>query len=149
MSESPQTELYKSILKDCMLIKVIVQVVQNGGNTDGLPAEAKSLYVYTFGESPLEKLNMAWEGLQTNVNNIIDKNQGAKLTRSQGLKQVNMLAFFLYHLILTFRNSDYRKEEWYNSQAHDGKTCKLCSSFSYYARSKFECRGDWCSRSVC
>lgn len=88
ITESPQTEIYKSILKDCMVIKVIVQVVKNEGSLEGLPPEAKSLYVYTMGESPLEKLNIAWETLQTNVNNIIDKNLGQKKTLTQGLKQV-------------------------------------------------------------
>lgn len=89
VTESPQTELYKLILNDCMVIKVIVQVIQNEGNTDSLPIEAKSLYTYTFGDTPLEKLNMAWETLQTNVNNIVDKSQGQKKTVTAGLKQVN------------------------------------------------------------
>lgn len=93
MAESPQTEMYKAILKDCMTIRIIIQVVKNDGNVDILPPEAKGLYSYTFGQHPLEKLNIAWESLQMNVNNIVDTSQAQKKIQGQGLKQASCKKF--------------------------------------------------------
>lgn len=42
MVEHDQTQLYKNILQNSMLLRTIIQVVQNDGDINVLPVEAKA-----------------------------------------------------------------------------------------------------------
>ncbi|KAF2896564.1 hypothetical protein ILUMI_09614 [Ignelater luminosus] len=88
MVEHEQTQLYKNILQNGMLLRTIIQVVQNDGDINVLPVEAKGMYSLTQGKTPIEKLNNTWEALQLSVDGLVDKDVGGRNAIGLGLKQI-------------------------------------------------------------
>ncbi|XP_012257577.2 DNA-directed RNA polymerase I subunit RPA1 [Athalia rosae] len=89
MIEHPQSQVYKSIIQDCLVLRNIIQTIQDG-NTSQLPEEGRLVFDQIRGNSAVEKLHNAWEQLQTNVDHVMDRDMN-KTTQSascQGLKQV-------------------------------------------------------------
>ncbi|KAF5293076.1 hypothetical protein FQR65_LT11068 [Abscondita terminalis] len=86
--ESEQSQVYKMILQNSMLIRAVIQVVQNDGDMEVLTSEAKAVYSLAQGKTPIEKLNNAWEALQLNVDELIDKDNVREKGGGEGLKQI-------------------------------------------------------------
>ncbi|XP_043278475.1 DNA-directed RNA polymerase I subunit RPA1 [Venturia canescens] len=87
--EHPQTQVYKSIIQDCLVLRNIIQTIQDG-DTHQLPEEGRAVFEGIRGESAAEKLHHAWTSLQSNVDHLMDR-ELSKTTESancQGLKQV-------------------------------------------------------------
>ncbi|XP_001602617.2 DNA-directed RNA polymerase I subunit RPA1 [Nasonia vitripennis] len=87
--EHPQTQVYRSIIINCLTLRNIIQAIQDG-DTSRLPDAGKLVYNNTRGSSAIEKLHNAWQELQANVDHLIDRDM-SKTTESancQGLKQV-------------------------------------------------------------
>ncbi|KRT85876.1 hypothetical protein AMK59_2987, partial [Oryctes borbonicus] len=87
VTESSQSQIYKAILHDAFLLNVIIKVVHSDGSLNTLDDVATGAYTVAKGNSPTEKLHLAWDSLQYNVNNILDK-QGKSSGGEQGLKQI-------------------------------------------------------------
>ncbi|XP_017875380.1 DNA-directed RNA polymerase I subunit RPA1 [Ceratina calcarata] len=89
MIEHPQTQVYKSIIQDCLVLRNIIQTIQDG-DTEQLPEEGKLVFEQIKGNTPIEKLHNAWQSLQVNVDHIMDRdmNKTAESMNCQGLKQV-------------------------------------------------------------
>ncbi|KAI4454954.1 dna-directed rna polymerase [Holotrichia oblita] len=87
VTENNQSQIYKAILHDVFLLNVIIKVIQNDGRVNILDEAATGAYTVARGSSSLEKLHLAWDSLQYNVNNILDK-QGRDTGGEQGLKQI-------------------------------------------------------------
>ncbi|XP_036139810.1 DNA-directed RNA polymerase I subunit RPA1 isoform X2 [Monomorium pharaonis] len=87
--EHPQTHIYKSIIQDCLVLKNIIQTIQDGG-TDHLPQEGRLVFEQIKGITPVEKLHNAWQALQSNVNHLMDRdmNKTPESINGQGLKQI-------------------------------------------------------------
>ncbi|RZB40094.1 DNA-directed RNA polymerase I subunit RPA1 [Asbolus verrucosus] len=88
ITEHPQSQIYKSIIHDTILLKLIIQVARNKGDLSNLPTEAKGAYNVAQGDSPIEKLNIAWEGLQYNVDALVDSARAKQASGASGLKQI-------------------------------------------------------------
>ncbi|CAG5085409.1 Similar to Polr1a: DNA-directed RNA polymerase I subunit RPA1 (Mus musculus) [Cotesia congregata] len=87
--EHPQNQAYKSILSDCLVIKNIIKVVQDG-DTRNLPQEGVQVYKDVRGTSAIEKLHNAWQILQANVDHLMDRDM-TKTNDSancEGFKQI-------------------------------------------------------------
>ncbi|XP_011298685.1 DNA-directed RNA polymerase I subunit RPA1 [Fopius arisanus] len=87
--EHPQTQVYKHIMQDCLVLRNIIQTIQDG-DTSQLPEEGKLVFETIRGATPLEKLHNAWSALQGNVDHLMDRDM-SKTSESmtcQGLKQI-------------------------------------------------------------
>lgn len=89
MVEHPQTHIYKSIIQDCLVLRNIIQTIQDGG-TDHLPQEGRLVFEQIKGATAVEKLHNAWQALQSNVNHLVDRdmNKTSESMNGQGLKQI-------------------------------------------------------------
>ncbi|KZC10083.1 PREDICTED: DNA-directed RNA polymerase I subunit RPA1 [Dufourea novaeangliae] len=89
MIEHPQSQVYKSIIQDCLVLRNIIQTIQDG-DTDQLPEEGKLVFEQIKGNTAAEKLHNAWQSLQVNVDHLMDRdmNKTADSANCQGLKQV-------------------------------------------------------------
>ncbi|OAD54192.1 DNA-directed RNA polymerase I subunit RPA1, partial [Eufriesea mexicana] len=89
MIEHPQSQVYKSIIQDCLVLRNIIQTIQDG-DTDQLPEEGKLVFEQIKGNTAVEKLHNAWQNLQVNVDHLMDRdmNKTADSANCQGLKQV-------------------------------------------------------------
>ncbi|XP_039302189.1 DNA-directed RNA polymerase I subunit RPA1 isoform X2 [Solenopsis invicta] len=89
MIEHPQTYIYKSIIQDCLVLRNIIQTIQDGG-TDHLPQEGRLVFEQIKGITPIEKLHNAWQALQHDVNHLMDRdmNKTPESINGQGLKQI-------------------------------------------------------------
>ncbi|KAJ8970269.1 hypothetical protein NQ317_017164 [Molorchus minor] len=86
--EHKQTIAYKTVLQNVILLKAIIQVVQKKGDQNSLSSgEAKAAYSYARGNTPVEKLNYAWEELQNDVDCLVDR-ESTNGRESEGLKQI-------------------------------------------------------------
>ncbi|KAK5638056.1 hypothetical protein RI129_012351 [Pyrocoelia pectoralis] len=84
--ESVQSQIYKDILNNSILLRTIIQVVHNKGDLDVLSIEARGMYTTAQGATSIEKLNYGWENLQANIDSLIDhtRDKGS----GEGLKQI-------------------------------------------------------------
>ncbi|KAI4500568.1 hypothetical protein M0802_004530 [Mischocyttarus mexicanus] len=89
MIEHPQSQVYKSIIQNCLILRNIIQYIQDG-NTSQLSEEGKVVFEQTKGSSAVEKLHNAWQTLQTSVDHLIDRelNKTPDSSNCLGLKQV-------------------------------------------------------------
>ncbi|CAK9825352.1 DNA-directed RNA polymerase I subunit RPA1 [Anthophora retusa] len=89
MIEHPQSQVYKSIIQDCLVLRNIIQTIQDG-DTNQLPEEGKLVFEQIKGNTAVEKLHNAWQSLQVNVDHLMDRdmNKTADSANCQGLKQV-------------------------------------------------------------
>lgn len=89
MIEHPQTQVYKSIIQDCLVLRNIIQTIQDG-STNQLPEEGKLVFEQIKGNTAAEKLHNAWQSLQVDVDHLMDRdmNKTADSANCQGLKQV-------------------------------------------------------------
>lgn len=87
--EHPQTMIYKTIIQDCLVLRNIVQTIQDG-NTDNLPEEGRLVFEQIRGATAVEKLHNAWQALQINVNHLMDRdmNKTPESINCLGLKQI-------------------------------------------------------------
>jgi DNA-directed RNA polymerase I subunit RPA1 len=88
ISEHPLSTMYKSIVHNTILLRLIIQVVKSKGELDDLPTEARGAYNIAPGKSPVEKLNGAWEVLQSDVDALVDSSHLRNLSGGNGLKQI-------------------------------------------------------------
>lgn len=89
ITEHPQNMIYKAILNDCLIIKSIIVVMNNDENKDTLSTERKEIIERIRGKDYSEKLQFAWQELQSNVDSLLDVDM--KKVRRQtgiGLKQI-------------------------------------------------------------
>ncbi|KYN44618.1 DNA-directed RNA polymerase I subunit RPA1 [Trachymyrmex septentrionalis] len=88
MVEHPQTHIYKSIIQDCLVLRNVIQTIQDGG-IDHLPQEGRLVFEQIKGTTAVEKLHNAWQALQSNVNHLMDRDMNkSEVINSQGLKQI-------------------------------------------------------------
>lgn len=89
MVEHPQTHIYKGIIQDCLVLRNIIQTIQDGG-TDHLPQEGRLVFDQIKGVTAVEKLHNAWQALQSNVNHLMDRDMDktSESINGQGLKQI-------------------------------------------------------------
>ncbi|KAL6257208.1 hypothetical protein P5V15_012135 [Pogonomyrmex californicus] len=89
MIEHPQTHIYKSIIQDCLVLRNIIQTIQDGG-TEHLPQEGRLVFEQIKGTTAVEKLHNAWQALQSNVDHLMDRdmNKTPESINGQGLKQI-------------------------------------------------------------
>nr|XP_031847048.1 DNA-directed RNA polymerase I subunit RPA1 [Nomia melanderi]XP_031847057.1 DNA-directed RNA polymerase I subunit RPA1 [Nomia melanderi] len=89
MVEHPQTQVYKSIIQDCLVLRNIIQTMQDG-DTNQLPEEGRLVFEQIKGNTVTEKLHNAWQSLQVNVDHLMDRdmNRTTDSANCQGLKQV-------------------------------------------------------------
>ncbi|XP_032689427.1 DNA-directed RNA polymerase I subunit RPA1 isoform X2 [Odontomachus brunneus] len=87
--EHPQTQVYKNIMQDCLILRNIIQTIQDG-NTDQLPQEGRLVFEQIRGLTAVEKLHNAWQSLQVNVNHLMDRdmNKTSESIHCHGLKQI-------------------------------------------------------------
>lgn len=89
MIEHPQTQVYRSIIVNCLTLRNIIQAIQDG-DTSQLPDAGKLVFSNSRGNTAIEKLHNSWQDLQANVDHLIDRDL-SKTTESascQGLKQI-------------------------------------------------------------
>ncbi|XP_066591152.1 DNA-directed RNA polymerase I subunit RPA1 [Prorops nasuta] len=89
MVEHPQSQVYKSIMQDCLVLRNIIQAIQDG-NTDQLPEEGRMVYEQIRGSTSAEKLHNTWQSLQANVDHLMDRelSKTSESALCHGLKQV-------------------------------------------------------------
>lgn len=89
MIEHPQTYIYKSVIQDCLVLRNIIQTIQDGG-TDQLPQEGRLVFEQIRGQTAVEKLHNAWQTLQSNVDHLMDRdiNRTPESINGLGLKQI-------------------------------------------------------------
>ncbi|XP_076181654.1 RNA polymerase I subunit RpI1 [Ptiloglossa arizonensis] len=89
MIEHPQSQVYKTIIQDCLVLRNIIQTIQDG-DTNQLPEEGRLVFEQIKGNTAIEKLHNAWQSLQINVDHLMDRdmNKTADSANCQGLKQV-------------------------------------------------------------
>ncbi|XP_011861692.1 PREDICTED: DNA-directed RNA polymerase I subunit RPA1 [Vollenhovia emeryi] len=89
MVEHPQTHIYKGIIQDCLVLRNIIQTIQDG-SPDVLPQEGRLVFEQIKGVTAVEKLHNAWQALQSNVNHLMDRdmNRTPESINGQGLKQI-------------------------------------------------------------
>ncbi|KAK9309722.1 hypothetical protein QLX08_000714 [Tetragonisca angustula] len=89
MVEHPQSQVYKSIIQDCLVLRNIIQTVQDG-DTDQLSEEGRLVFEQIKGNTAIEKLHNAWQNLQVNVDHLMDRdmNRTTDSANCLGLKQV-------------------------------------------------------------
>lgn len=87
--EHPQTQVYKNIMQDCLILRNIIQTIQDGG-TDQLPQEGRLVFEQIRGNTAVEKLHNSWQGLQANVDHLMDRDMSktSESVHCQGLKQI-------------------------------------------------------------
>lgn len=88
ITEHASSRLYKMIVQTCMTLKMVMKMVQNDETVDSLSADAQALYNLSRGKTTLEKLSYAWDDLQGQVNNLMDKEATIQGGSEEGLKQV-------------------------------------------------------------
>ncbi|KDR17997.1 DNA-directed RNA polymerase I subunit RPA1, partial [Zootermopsis nevadensis] len=81
--EHPQTQAYKLIIQDSIIIQNITRTIRDG-DTSSLPEEAKDLLEQIRGDTPEEKLMLAWQHLQSDVDHLMDSGMGQ--SNQRGLK---------------------------------------------------------------
>lgn len=86
--EHPQTQVYKAIIQDSLVIRTVVLVV-NGTDIEKLPEESQSVYTLADGTTAFEKMHNLWQHLQGTVDCIMDKDLSLEKSECQGLKQVS------------------------------------------------------------
>nr|XP_033343116.1 DNA-directed RNA polymerase I subunit RPA1 [Megalopta genalis] len=89
MVEHPQTQVYKSIIQDCLVLRNIIQTIQDG-DTNQLPEEGRLVFEQIKGDTAIEKLHNGWQSLQINVDHLMDRdmNRTVDSANCQGLKQI-------------------------------------------------------------
>lgn len=89
MIEHPQSQVYKNIMQDCLVLRNIIQTIQDGG-TNHLPQEGRLVFEQIKGQTAVEKLHNAWQMLQTNVDHLMDREMSktSESAHCQGLKQI-------------------------------------------------------------
>ncbi|KAL6447903.1 hypothetical protein ACFW04_000166 [Cataglyphis niger] len=89
MIEHPQSQIYKTIIRDCLGLRNIIQTIQDGG-TDHLPQESRLVFEQIRGHTAVEKLHNAWQTLQSNVDHLMDRdiNRTPESINGLGLKQI-------------------------------------------------------------
>nr|XP_023014677.1 DNA-directed RNA polymerase I subunit RPA1 isoform X1 [Leptinotarsa decemlineata] len=88
MIENKQSQTYKTILQNVILMRAIIQVIRNKGDPNTLTiSEAKEAYNYARGNTAIEKLNNIWEEIQNDVNGLVDK-VSTHSQEGEGLKQI-------------------------------------------------------------
>ncbi|CAH2001255.1 unnamed protein product [Acanthoscelides obtectus] len=88
MLENKQSQTYKTILQNVILLYAIIKVVQKKGDVNVLSSEeAKAAYSFARGASAIEKLINSWEELQNDVNGLLDK-ESQRSKDGEGLKQI-------------------------------------------------------------
>lgn len=86
--EHPQNQVYKSILQDCMVLRTIITLM-NGCEIGDVTAERLQVVNSLKGSSYAEKLQRAWQQLQTNCDMLLNSNTSQfKHVEGQGLKQI-------------------------------------------------------------
>ncbi|XP_011494628.1 PREDICTED: DNA-directed RNA polymerase I subunit RPA1 [Ceratosolen solmsi marchali] len=87
--EHPQSQVYKSIIINCLTLRNVIQAIQDG-DTNQLPDAGKLVFNSIRGNSAVEKLHNAWQDLQGNVDHLIDRdmNKTTDSTICQGLRQI-------------------------------------------------------------
>ncbi|PNF38093.1 DNA-directed RNA polymerase I subunit RPA1, partial [Cryptotermes secundus] len=89
--EHPQTQAYKLIVQDCIIIQNITKTMQDG-NANSIPEEAKSIIEQIQGKTLEEKLVLTWQGLQADVDRLMDSGMNRSSQKLQkvcpGIKQV-------------------------------------------------------------
>nr|CAD7199685.1 unnamed protein product [Timema douglasi] len=97
MMEHAQTEVYKRILQDNMVLRNVIKLVQDG-NTEDLTEEGKTVVGEARGNSPLEKFHFLWQQIQGHVDHLMDNNinQNIKsgknvIEKKQGVIRMNMM----------------------------------------------------------
>ncbi|XP_015588786.1 DNA-directed RNA polymerase I subunit RPA1 [Cephus cinctus] len=89
MIEHPQSQVYKAIIQDCLVLRNIIQTIQDG-DTNKLPEEGRIVFEQIKGSTAVEKLHNAWQTLQANVDHLMDRelSRTTESANCQGLKQV-------------------------------------------------------------
>nr|CAD7431182.1 unnamed protein product [Timema monikensis] len=91
MMEHAQTEVYKRILQDNMVLRNVIKLVQDG-NTEDLTEEGKTVVGEARGNSPLEKFHFLWQQIQGHVDHLMDNNINQNIKSGKnvnGLKQAS------------------------------------------------------------
>nr|CAD7262935.1 unnamed protein product [Timema shepardi] len=92
MMEHAQTEVYKRILQDNMVLRNVIKLVQDG-NTEDLTEEGKTVVGEARGNSPLEKFHFLWQQIQGHVDHLMDNNINQNIKSGKnvnGLKQASL-----------------------------------------------------------
>ncbi|KAK0161163.1 hypothetical protein PV327_009665 [Microctonus hyperodae] len=87
--EHPQSQIYKLIIQDCLVLRNIIQTIQDG-DTSKLPNEGRLVFDQIRGNDAIEKLHNAWQALQANVDHLMDRDMSktSESSNCQGLKQI-------------------------------------------------------------
>ncbi|XP_046999760.1 DNA-directed RNA polymerase I subunit RPA1 [Schistocerca americana] len=86
--EHPQSQSYKRILQDCVILKYIIKL-KLSGNTNDLPEDGKALVQELEGNTDSEKLHNAWKTLQQHVDELVDSDLARSTEKNLiGLKQI-------------------------------------------------------------
>ncbi|XP_037942906.1 DNA-directed RNA polymerase I subunit RPA1 [Teleopsis dalmanni] len=86
--EHPQTALYRNIIENNSVLRVIMSYIKN--ERESLSEEANVVFQTSKGSNEYEKLYNAWQVLQNSINLLLDINLSTTrdIPSSQGLKQV-------------------------------------------------------------
>lgn len=89
MIEHPQTYIYKNIIQNCLILRNIIQTIQDG-STDHLPQASRLVFEQIRGQTTVEKLHNAWQTLQSNIDHLMDRdiNRTPESINGLGLKQI-------------------------------------------------------------
>ncbi|EFN67613.1 DNA-directed RNA polymerase I subunit RPA1 [Camponotus floridanus] len=89
MIEHPQTYIYKNIIQDCLILRNIIQTIQDG-SIDHLPQASRLVFEQIRGNTTVEKLHNAWQTLQSNIDHLMDRdiNRTPESINGLGLKQI-------------------------------------------------------------
>lgn len=87
--EHPQTQVYRSIMMNCVTINNIIKAIQDG-DTNQLSEAGLLVFNSTRGNTAIEKLHNAWQELQANADHLMDRDlsKTSDSANCQGLKQV-------------------------------------------------------------
>ncbi|XP_014216995.1 DNA-directed RNA polymerase I subunit RPA1 [Copidosoma floridanum] len=87
--ENPQTEVYKSILRNCVVLRNVVQAVKTG-DTSLIPDSGKLLIRDMRGATLVEKMYNAWVELQSSCDHLIDRDlsKNSDSVNCHGLRQI-------------------------------------------------------------
>lgn len=87
--EHPQTQVYRSIMLNCVTINNIIKTIQDG-DTNQLSEAGQMVYNNTRGNTAIEKLHNSWQELQANADHLMDRDlsKTSDSANCQGLKQV-------------------------------------------------------------
>lgn len=89
LTEHPQNLVYKSVLNSCLVIRTLIHVMNNKEDDKKISTQRLELIKTLQGETLSEKLNYAWQDLQSNIDWILDVESSKDLSKSGlGLKQI-------------------------------------------------------------